>query len=416
MTSPNPPSVDGYEQAAAAQAVGAAAGRLPRSGQPVLDGAGPLHELIDRVATPGRRGPAQHRPAVGGPVGRDLRRLGDPLPRRTARHEPRAGMDARGQRLDVANTIYYRRRKGTVGLLEQLAADVTGWECRVVEFFRALGPQPARPRPGDRPARGQPPIRRGAAPAARGRTHRAAHRHPAGGWADLRSRSVRRTRTAPRSTSTTTAPTCAAARGALGWYGIPKIGVFLWRDAGIARRPGHPGAGRRLPRTLRLRPDRPADRAVAGRRPAGRAGYGEGWRRSPQWQVPGPITRDSVRRDPRRRIRSRCRRAPTRTRPRRCGRRRCGHARSAPATRSTTAMSASGPRSAGSSVLGRRRPTSRSATTTGSCSPDRRRTRTTGASRRRRAAPTRPRSASRARRHRRSLCPTRSPPSAPPAR
>ena len=37
-------------------------------------------------------------------------------------------MDARGQRLDVANTIYYRRRKGTVALLEQLAADVTGYE------------------------------------------------------------------------------------------------------------------------------------------------------------------------------------------------------------------------------------------------------------------------------------------------
>ena len=48
-------------------------------------------------------------------------------------------MDARGQRLDVANTIYYRRRKGTVALLEQLASDVTGWEAHVVEFFRLLG-------------------------------------------------------------------------------------------------------------------------------------------------------------------------------------------------------------------------------------------------------------------------------------
>src|SRR3984957_12161800 len=47
-------------------------------------------------------------------------------------------MDARGQRLDVANTISYRRRKGTLGLIEELAADVTGWECRAVEFFRRL--------------------------------------------------------------------------------------------------------------------------------------------------------------------------------------------------------------------------------------------------------------------------------------
>src|SRR4051794_18584804 len=36
-----------------------------------------------------------------------------------------SGLDARGQRLDVAKTIRYRRRKGTVGLLEELASDVT---------------------------------------------------------------------------------------------------------------------------------------------------------------------------------------------------------------------------------------------------------------------------------------------------
>src|SRR6266702_309290 len=50
-----------------------------------------------------------------------------------------ACMDARGQRLDVAKTIYYRRRKGTVGLLEELASDVAGRDARVVEFFRKLG-------------------------------------------------------------------------------------------------------------------------------------------------------------------------------------------------------------------------------------------------------------------------------------
>src|SRR5215467_6269728 len=50
-----------------------------------------------------------------------------------------ASLDARGQRLDVANTIYYRRRKGTVSILEEIAADITGWDARVVEFFRRLG-------------------------------------------------------------------------------------------------------------------------------------------------------------------------------------------------------------------------------------------------------------------------------------
>ena len=57
-----------------------------------------------------------------------------------------SGLDSRGQRLDVAKTIYYRRRKGTVALLEELAADITGWEVRVVEFFRRL----ARTRQGRR--------------------------------------------------------------------------------------------------------------------------------------------------------------------------------------------------------------------------------------------------------------------------
>ena len=41
-------------------------------------------------------------------------------------------------RAEVANTIRYRRRKGTVTVLEQLAHDVTGWPARAVEFFELL--------------------------------------------------------------------------------------------------------------------------------------------------------------------------------------------------------------------------------------------------------------------------------------
>ena len=47
-------------------------------------------------------------------------------------------LDARGQRIDVAKTIYYRRRKGTLAILEEIAANITGWDVRVVEFFRRL--------------------------------------------------------------------------------------------------------------------------------------------------------------------------------------------------------------------------------------------------------------------------------------
>jgi hypothetical protein len=42
-------------------------------------------------------------------------------------------------RAEVANTIAYRRRKGTASMLQQLARDVTGWDARVVEFFQLLG-------------------------------------------------------------------------------------------------------------------------------------------------------------------------------------------------------------------------------------------------------------------------------------
>lgn len=42
-------------------------------------------------------------------------------------------------RADVAKTIYYRRRKGTLPMLEELARDVTGWRAHAVNFFERLG-------------------------------------------------------------------------------------------------------------------------------------------------------------------------------------------------------------------------------------------------------------------------------------
>jgi hypothetical protein len=53
------------------------------------------------------------------------------------------GLSAVGPRLYsqrgyVANTLSYRRRKGTLSVLEQLAFDVTGWSAKAVEFFRLL--------------------------------------------------------------------------------------------------------------------------------------------------------------------------------------------------------------------------------------------------------------------------------------
>jgi hypothetical protein len=59
---------------------------------------------------------------------------GDPLqPREAARN--RILMPRR----EVANTIRYRRRKGALALLEELARDVAGWRTRAVEFYTLLG-------------------------------------------------------------------------------------------------------------------------------------------------------------------------------------------------------------------------------------------------------------------------------------
>lgn len=60
--------------------------------------------------------------------------------------EPTTGITAQDQqrnkilipRRDVANTIRYRQRKGTLALLELLSNDVAGWLARVVEFSRLL--------------------------------------------------------------------------------------------------------------------------------------------------------------------------------------------------------------------------------------------------------------------------------------
>ncbi|MFJ8579375.1 hypothetical protein [Micromonospora sp. NPDC093277] len=42
------------------------------------------------------------------------------------------------RRAFVANTLAYRRRKGTLAVIEQVARDVTGWPARAVEYYRLL--------------------------------------------------------------------------------------------------------------------------------------------------------------------------------------------------------------------------------------------------------------------------------------
>ena len=48
------------------------------------------------------------------------------------------GSELTSPRAEVANTIAFRRRKGTALMLEELAQDVTGWPAHAVEFFEQL--------------------------------------------------------------------------------------------------------------------------------------------------------------------------------------------------------------------------------------------------------------------------------------
>ncbi|HEX3108329.1 MAG TPA: hypothetical protein VHU41_04475, partial [Thermoanaerobaculia bacterium] len=61
--------------------------------------------------------------------------IGDLVGARGVRDLGAAGFSTRSF---VANTIAYRRRKGTAAMLEQLARDLTRWNAAVVEFFLRL--------------------------------------------------------------------------------------------------------------------------------------------------------------------------------------------------------------------------------------------------------------------------------------
>jgi hypothetical protein len=104
------------------------------------------------------------------------------------------------QRAYVANTLGYRRRKGTLAMIEQLAKDITRWDSHAVEFFQLLGT-----------------------------TQHLNHlrlqnqRTP-----DLRKSDVLELLNTPFDTIAHTVEVRRIASGR-GYYNIPNVGMFLWR-------------------------------------------------------------------------------------------------------------------------------------------------------------------------------------------
>ncbi len=104
------------------------------------------------------------------------------------------------ERAQVANTLTYRRRKGTLSVIEQLAQDITGWPSHAVEYFHKLATTQYMNhiRPGNK-----------AIASIKNALNREAAKTPFNSYNHtLEVRSI------------------ASGRGK---YNIPNIGIFLWR-------------------------------------------------------------------------------------------------------------------------------------------------------------------------------------------
>jgi hypothetical protein len=276
------PSFDGYDEAAAAKLWALLPAVYRGADSEAFGEAGPLEELLARV---------------GGQVAvvrRSLDRLWEDqsiescddwvIPYIAALVDTNLvpAMDPRAQRLDVANTISYRRRKGTLGLVEQLAADVTGWESHAVEMFRRL----ARRRHGLDPALGRPAD--APDPGAARRLQRAEGltglltATPAGGWADLRDTTGSNAAHGPFDEYHHRVDVRPG-----GWYGIPKLALFLWQLLSLPVDRATPVPVTGCPGHYAFDP---TGRQIALFQADDRPGYGEHWTPLAAWQVPGPIS------------------------------------------------------------------------------------------------------------------------------
>ena len=119
-------------------------------------------------------------------------------------------LNRRGRRVDVARTLFYRRRKGTPVVMQALIQDITDWEGAVVESFKRLARTRHRldPEPG---------------PFAGAITHT-----PPGGTADLHAGRISDIIDGPFDDLAHT-PDFRQLRGLQGRYNIPKLNFHLYR-------------------------------------------------------------------------------------------------------------------------------------------------------------------------------------------
>jgi hypothetical protein len=180
-----------------------------------------------------------------------------------------SSLNARARRADVAKTIYYRRRKGTLAVLEQLIADMTAWDGVVIEEFRRLGR-----------------MRHGLDPRARlGRLTET----PEGGWANLHHPRGARLASTPFDEFHYT-PDVRRPRGKTGWYGISKLGVHVYRLAAVELNGVVPRQLRTIAANVHGFTFDPSGRDIAlFATNSPRADFTT-WHRAREWELPLPIT------------------------------------------------------------------------------------------------------------------------------
>ena len=188
-----------------------------------------------------------------------------------------SALNTRARRVDVAKTIYYRRRKGTPAVLEELVSDISAWEGRLVEGFRRL----ARARHGLDP---EPSYYSGRFTAT-----------PPGGLADLRAvQAAEMSHSAFDEFHHT--PDLRKPKGQDGLYGIQRLLFYIYRLRAFEVHGVTPRAvtgtggrgftfdpsGRDIP--LYMPRNRPQDPQSGG----ANADWGK-WRQSFEWELPAPI-------------------------------------------------------------------------------------------------------------------------------
>ena len=128
--------------------------------------------------------------------------------------------DPRTLRADVADTIALRRRKGTLGAIERLAVNLTGWTCRGVELRENLGwtqhLNHQRPDAGGEPPYADPTLTR--------------FNVPRGGTAPLRDPAMLALLGTPFDPFAYTADVKLPLDGQR-HINLPNLAVFLWRLA-----------------------------------------------------------------------------------------------------------------------------------------------------------------------------------------